>query len=165
MHSPPERDPNPPDQVEDLECSECDQPMEYKGGDDWKCEYPFCDSNKLDPKVAYENLGDHLYTARKEKNGLIRLMRSFLKCVEREQIHGSATFNDMISIMRIVTDKIPIDHDWSKYYLAEIRAEVEKLLIEAEGLSALSGGNRDRMAERVAYQRTLDLIDGKKPEK
>ena len=106
MHSPPERDPNPPDDVvTDLECPECDHEMEPIGNGEWECEYPFCDMNSRDPEKAYENQGDALYKANGKLNGILRFLYKLVKQIELEKIHGSPTFDDLVAHARTLSEK------------------------------------------------------------
>jgi|GEM_PF-7018706 len=102
-HEFPIQDMEPPDEIEnDLECPECGREMEPAAEGEWECEWPFCDSNNLDPEKEYESRGDYLYMARRDRNKAFRFMRGMLKCIEREQIHGSAAFNSMVADARIL---------------------------------------------------------------
>lgn len=102
LHEFPEQNMEPDEVVEDLECPECDRPMEPQGGGEWKCEWPPCDSNSVDLKDAYTDLHDSVYEIEKKLNRRELFLRGFLKCIKREQIHGSAAFNSMVRDARIM---------------------------------------------------------------
>ena len=106
-HEHPIQNLEPPDEVEiDLECPECGREMEPQGCGEWKCEWPFCDSNSLDPEDEYASLECKLHESQRKGNRAIAMLRNLVRAIRKEKIFGTDYFNARLGDAQIFLNGI-----------------------------------------------------------